>query len=211
MYDAILFDLDGTLVDSSEGILNAAKETMMELEMEPLSDEEIRSCIGPPIGETLGKMAGFTESDKKRFYEVFRPAYRDKYLFQCSLYPGMVSLLEDFRGQGLRLGIATNKRDDSTRLLLDYLRIADLFDVVVAQDRNQVRSKSDMILDALLILGIDKNQAVMIGDTQSDLDAAKGAGVNFIGVRYGFGFKESMVSGYEFVDSVDDLRNSLLG
>jgi phosphoglycolate phosphatase len=210
MYKAVLFDLDGTVVDSSEGILNSAKEALAELGMDVPSDDEIRSCIGPPIGETLEKVVGFSQLEKKRFYELFRSVYKDKYLFQCSLYPGMTELLKELRKSNCLLGIATNKRIDTTKLLLDQFGIIDLFDVVVSQDRNEIKNKSDMISDALLNLMVDRNDAVMIGDSQNDLDAAKGAGVSFIGVCYGFGFKEPIKEEIELVDSVEDLRDLLI-
>ena len=75
MYKAILFDLDGTLVDSSEGILNAAKEAISRMGQEPPSDYEIKSCIGLPIGETLESIMKWNESQKEEFYNIFRPIY----------------------------------------------------------------------------------------------------------------------------------------
>ena len=210
MYKAVLFDLDGTIVDSSEGILKATKETLEKLGTDIPTDDQIRSCIGPPIGETLGTMLGFSEMDKTRFYEVFRPIYRDKYLFQCSLYPDVVSLLRELRINGCLIGIATNKRIDTTKLLLNHLGIIDLFDVIVAQDRDEIRNKSDMILDSLSNLKVECGNAVMIGDAQNDLDAAMNAGVDFIGVRYGFGFKNPIDNNIKLVDSIVDLSELLL-
>ena len=125
MYKAVLFDLDGTIVDSSEGILNSSKETLSLLGIEVPPDGEIRSCIGPPIGETLEKVVGFSQSEKKRFYEVFRSLYKEKYLFQCSVYPGMIDLLKDLKKRNCHVGIATNKMIDTTKLLLDHLGVAD--------------------------------------------------------------------------------------
>ena len=81
--------------------------------------------------------------------------------------------------------------------------------MVVAQDRNEIRNKSDMISDVLSNLKVDRGDAVMVGDSQNDLDAAKCAEVSFIGVRYGFGFKEPIEEEIELADSVDDLRELL--
>jgi len=134
MFKAVLFDLDGTLVDSSEGILNATKETLSRLGMAPPSDDEIKSCIGPPLGETLESIMRWSGSQKKEFYDVFRPIYRDKYVFQCKLYPGIEQLLIELQEKGVLVGIATNKRNDSTELLLQHLGIYGLFDTVIAQD-----------------------------------------------------------------------------
>jgi len=92
---------------------------------------------------------------------------------------------------------------------LQHIGMSELFDVVIAQDRDSIRDKSNMILDALEALHVGKGESVMVGDSLSDLNAAKDAGVEFIGVRYGFGLKEP-VEGIKLVDTVDDLRSSLL-
>ena len=210
MYKTVLFDLDGTLVDSSEGIVNAAKEALSRLGMNPPSDDEIKSCIGPPLGETLESIMGWSESEKKEFYDIFRPVYKDKYVFQCELYPGIEQLLKELKEKGILVGIATNKRKDSTESLLQYLEIDYLFDTVIAQDQQTIRNKKDMILDALKSLQSGKENAVMIGDSIGDLNAAKDAGVRFIGVHYGFGFKEEVEDNVEIVDSVDELKLLLL-
>ena len=210
MFKAVLFDLDGTLVNSSEGILNATKETLFRLGMEPPSDDEIRSCIGPPVGETLQLIMKWSESQKKEFYEIFRPIYRDKYVFQCEIYPGILQLLEELKKRNLLVGIATNKRNESTDSLLRHLGIERIFDVVIAQDRKMIRNKADMILDALKLLQTDIDDTVMIGDSVGDYKAAQGVGVSFIGVRYGFGFKETIDEDIELVDSTEELLRLLL-
>lgn len=209
MLKAVLFDLDGTLVDSSEGILNASREALVSLNITDVTDEEITACIGPPIGESLGQLMGFSDVQKREFYDIFRPLYRDKYLFQCALYPGIDSLIKELKSIGLLLGIVTNKKKDSTILLLDHLELSGLFDVVIAQD-TVVREKSLLIIKALDYLHVGKEEAVMVGDSTNDLDAAYGAGVDFIGVRYGFGLKKSLAEGIHVVDTVDQLKDSIL-
>ena len=211
MYKAILFDLDGTLIDSSEGILAAVKETFDVLHIDPLSDDEIKSCIGPPIGETLQKLVGFSDSEKKEFYGVFRSLYKEKYLYRCEIYPGIISLLDELREKGSFVGIATNKRKDSTEDLLDHLAIVDRFDIVVAQDGVFIREKASMVAEAMDLLNVVKEDTVLIGDSISDLNAAKKAEIGFIGVRYGFGFKEDLDESYEFVGTVEELRSLLIG
>jgi phosphoglycolate phosphatase len=210
MHKFVLFDLDGTLVDSSEGILEAVKETLGIMEIEPPTDDEIKSCIGPPIGDSLGVKFGYSSEDIKEFYNIFRPIYKNKHLFKCRLYPGIVPLLEELKSIGCLIGIATNKRKDSTAILLDRLAIADLFYIVIAQEIETTRNKSEMISEALDSLNIEKKDVVLIGDATSDLDAAEEAKIDFIGVRYGFGFKKPVNPPYEIVDTVEELRSLLI-
>jgi len=210
MHKVVLFDLDGTLVDSSEGILDAVKETLGIMGIEPPSDDGIRSCIGPPIGDSLGMRFGYSSKDVKEFYDVFRPVYRDKHLFKCRIYPGIVPILKELKNNGCFIGIATNKRKDSTAILIDHLDIADLFDVVIAQEIDKTRKKSVMITESLNSLKIEKQDVILIGDAMSDLETAKEAGIDFIGVRYGYGFKEPVDSPYLIADTVEELRSLLM-
>lgn len=188
MYNSIIFDLDGTLVDSSEGIVNAALETLEILEYPLMAREEIRSCIGPPLGEALIKKLGYAESEISVFNNVFRDLYKNKYLMEVTVYDGIMQLLEHLKGR-YRLSIATNKRYDYTDTMLKNLNLLRYFDTVEGSDFEGKLTKKDLINRCILKSDVSREETVMIGDTTNDAYAAKDCEVDFIAVLYGMGFK----------------------
>lgn len=206
----VIFDLDGTLIDSSEGIVHAVLETIEELDYEPLSEEFIESCIGPPIGDSIGSRVGYTPEQIKRFYEVFRPLYKTKYLMECTVYPGITELLKALRTRGIKTAIATNKREDYTKTLLDNLGLSENLDYIEAMDMEGKLKKADLIGNCISASGCSVKDAVMVGDADSDLNAAKACGVDFIGVRYGFGFRTLENPSFDMAETVEELSRMLL-
>ncbi len=209
-YDVAIFDLDGTLIDSSVGIVHAVKDTIEQLGYDTLSDDFIKSCIGPPIGDSIGSKVGYTKEQIDDFYQIFRPIYKDKYLNECVIYPGINALLVDLREHGVITSIATNKRVDYTLKLLKDIGLFQLFDSVNAMDMDAKKKKSDLITDCINSNPEhDRNRFVMIGDTENDMNAAVECGVDVIGVRYGFGFKEPL-DGIQFANDAKELRDLLI-
>lgn len=188
MYKSIIFDLDGTLVDSSKGIVNAAMETLKILEYPPMTEEEIKSCIGPPLGRTLIEKLGYAESEISGFNRVFRDLYKNKYLMEVTVYNGIIQLLEHLRGK-YRLSVATNKRYDYTDTMLKNLELLHYFDTVEGSDFEGKLTKKDLIDGCVLKSNISREKTVMIGDTTNDAFAARACGIDFIAVLYGMGFK----------------------
>ncbi|MCL2607756.1 MAG: HAD hydrolase-like protein [Methanomassiliicoccaceae archaeon] len=212
LYDVVIFDLDGTLIDSSEGIINAAKRTISELGFQEMSCDEIKACIGPPIGESIVKRNGYGEAELKRFNSVFRELYKNEHLMEAKSYPGMIELLEDM-GRYAFVSIATNKRIDYTTTLLERMGISEMCDEIQALDMEGRLKKKDLVENCIKASGInDRERIVVIGDTDTDAMAAKECGVGFIGVTFGFGFKErSDVTYGHAADDARSLRDLLFG
>ena len=208
-FSTAIFDLDGTLVDSSVGIVKAVKRTISELGLDELGTEEIKRCIGPPIGDSLGGMYGYSKDTIDHFYKVFRPIYRDEYLMDCQVYPGIEALLSNLRKNGYRLGVATNKREDYASLLLERIGISEYFDTIRAKDVDNKYTKKDLIRLCMEDVLSSPSETVMIGDTMDDLNAAAQASVVFIGVTYGFGFRKGQVD-ESYADSPEDLQRLLI-
>lgn len=209
-YSLVIFDLDGTLIDSSEGIIRAVSETIRELKLEYLSPEFIRSCIGPPIGDSIGSKIGYSPEQIDAFYKVFRPIYKEKYLMDCTIYPGVVELLKKLRASGIKTAIATNKRKDYTKTLLDNLKLTLLFDAIEAVDMEGKLTKTDLVGNCMRRLSCPGEGTIMVGDARSDYDAASAWGIDFIGVKYGFGFCDDCLTEFNIVDSVSDLEKVIL-
>jgi len=211
MTSAVIFDLDGTLIDSAPGIIKAAIDTLNELGYPQMSWDEIESCIGPPIGDSIGKKMGYTKDQIKEFYEVFRPLYKTKYLMECTIYPGIEDLLENLKELGFLLGVATNKREDYAKNLLDELDLTKYFNIICAMDMDSKSNKEDLIMNCINSLNARKENTTMIGDSENDHSAAIQCGVEFIAAMYGFGFKDHTPENCKTVYKVEELRPLLLG
>lgn len=211
-YDAVIFDLDGTLIDSSEGIVHAAEEAMEALGYPEMSRDELTSYIGPPIGNSIIERNGFGETELKKFNSVFRELYKNKYLMEAEIYPGIEKLLQDI-GQTAFVGIATNKRRDYATVLLDNLGMSRMCDEIQGLDAEERLGKRDLIENCIKASGAeDRRRIVVIGDTRTDMCAARECAVDFIGVTFGFGFKDTQDIEYgRAVKDVGSLRNALFG
>ena len=209
MYRAVIFDLDGTLVDSSEGIIRATEESLRILGYPAMSHDDIRSCIGPPIGNSIIERNGLGKDELAKFNTVFRDLYKNKYLMDVSVYPSIMDLLRDL-GKHHFIGIATNKRIDYTETLLKNLGIADHCDTVEGLDMEETLSKEDLVLRCIGSSGAKTCEIIMVGDTLSDSSAAERCGIDFVGVTFGFGFKTAGDVKYgRAADSVQELRELL--
>ena len=207
-YRTVIFDLDGTLVDSSDGIIRATEETLDILGYPAMSHAEIRSYIGPPIGNSIIERNGLGADALKEFNKVFRDIYKNKYLMNATVYHGIMGLLSDLSDRFV--GVATNKRIDYTMILLEKIGISAYCDIIEGLDMDGTLKKRDLIERCAEASGDSRDRIVMIGDTRSDMDAAKECGIDFIGVTYGFGFKcaEDIEYGYA-AENVQSLRDML--
>ena len=210
-YDAVIFDLDGTIIDSSEGIINSAEETIRELGYPEMSREEIRSYIGPPIGNSIIARNGFGDKELKRFNSIFREKYKNEHLMEAYVYPGMMELLSDM-GSVSFVAIATNKRIDYTITLLDNMKISPLCDEIQGLDMEGRLKKKDLVENCIRASGTnDRSRIVVVGDGKTDASAAEECGTDFIGVLFGFGFKDKTDVTYgRAAEDVRALRDILL-
>ncbi len=191
MVKAVLFDFDGTLADSSPGIFHTALYTVRSLGItREYSDEEMRKFIGPPLRMCFSVAFGLDESLLDSAVRIYREEYRKRGMFMMSLYPGMEELLRRLRKEGFKLAVATFKGEVLVRQCLENLGILSLFDAVSGSNEVETRTKSDIIRHALADMGVDADEAVMVGDTPTDRTGAEEAGTSFIGVSYGFGFRK---------------------
>jgi len=210
-YDAVIFDLDGTVIDSSEGIVHAAEETIHGLEYPEISREELISYIGPPIGNSIIARYGFDENELNRFNSLFRELYKNEHLMKVKIYSGVMNLLRDIRKKAF-VGIATNKRIDYTMTLLNNIGVSEMCDDIQGLDLEGKLEKKNLIENCIGASGVkDRSKIVVVGDTETDMYAAKECGVNFIGVTFGFGFKKKEDVTYGCAaEDVKSLRDILL-
>lgn len=185
----VLFDLDGTLIDSAPAILASYRDAFAALGCTPVRAID-DSIVGPPLAETLQLL---TASKDAALLDALAAAFKDSYdgggYRHTAVYGGVVAMLDELAAAGCRLGIATNKRLHPTALILDQFGWAPYFDAVYALDRFTPRlpDKATMIARLLADLGIAREQAVYIGDRAEDGLAADANGLAFVAASWGYG------------------------
>lgn len=188
-YPCVIFDLDGTLVDTSEGIGKAFDRAASRMDLAIPSSEEKKELIGPPVKESFRRLYGLSEADARRGAELFREEYaKPERIAETSLYPGVIDLLRHLFECGTVLAVATNKRTDCALAILHRFGINGLFTVVCGSEPGTFEGKGEILSRCLAGLGVRGRGALLIGDTMTDLVAAEDNGLDFLAVSYGFGF-----------------------
>ena len=187
-YDAVIFDLDGTLLDTSEGISGSVGHVIKTLGLEPVSNEVMRSFIGPPIQKSFARVYGLSEEEANNAADLFRARYKDRDLLLARPYNGIIEAIKALSDAGIKSGVATYKRQDYAERILTHFGFDRVCDVICGSDAAQKLTKRDIIENAIKALGADKDRVVMVGDSDNDAIGADEIGVDFLGVTYGFGF-----------------------
>lgn len=189
-YEVVVFDVDGTLLDTSEGVLAAVSYAIKESSLPELSEEEMKTFIGPPIQDSLAKHYDLTPEQVQSIAEVFRDRYKGDDLLKAEPYEGIYQVFEELQAMGIRLAVATYKRQDYATRILEHFGFDKYTKILYGADNQNKLKKKDIIEKCMLDLGVhDYSKAVMIGDSDNDAIGAKGLGMDFIGVTYGFGFQ----------------------
>ena len=189
-FKAVAFDLDGTILDTSAGILASIKHTIQKFGLKPLEEDQLRRFIGPPIQNSFAKYYGLEGSALKEAAAVFRDRYKTEDLLKAVPYEGIYDVFEALCQNGIKLVIATYKREDYAVALLQHFEFHKYTNIMCGSDFEGSLQKKDILENALRSAGIsDYGEAVMVGDTDNDAVGAESIGAAFIGVTYGFGFR----------------------
>lgn len=175
--------------------------------------EIMRKFIGPPLGNMI--RATYPEMKQETLEELIR-FYRDYYnrrgVFENTVYPGIMELLARLRQAGAKLAVATSKPATPTKQVMDYFHLGERFDYISAEsDSEYGNGKEGLILPVLEQSGVPASRAIMVGDTKYDAAGARRAGIDFVGVLYGFGTREEMEreQAANFAETVDALEEFL--
>ena len=185
---AVIFDLDGTLLDTSEGVMRSLQYMIEKLGYDPIPEEMYRTFIGPPIHQRMKEVYGISDAEAEVAMHTFRNHYLEGDIFYASHYNGMKELLQSLREEGYLLGVCTYKREDQAQVLLEEKGLAEHFHVIHGQDREGKLSKAEVLQLTMKDLGVEPAETVMVGDAYTDAVGAEGAGAHFLGVTFGFGF-----------------------
>ena len=208
-YDAVLLDFDGTIADTGKGIYDSVRYAVRAMGFDPLPEEVVHTFIGPPVFSSFKRALNLSDEDSATAVEKYRESYMNGGIYRLSFYDGMEKLLNDIKKSGIKLAVASSKPENFIIEILRYLKISDLFDFISAPESDKApESKTALVERAVKALGIDKSKAVMIGDRYFDIEGAKEAKVDSIGVTFGFGDRNELVnSGADYIaDSTEDIR-----
>ncbi len=188
-YSCVVFDLDGTLMDTYPGVVVSFTKTEQELGLRHLSQQELCTVIGPALEDSFFRLYGLEGEDNQRALDTFNRLYATmEGAGNSPFYPGMLEMLRELKAQGCKLAIATMKPWMFTRICLESKDVTELFDAVACYQDNSGLSKGQLIEQTLQQMGQSPQNAVMVGDTASDCNGAAEAGLDFVGVTWGFGF-----------------------
>lgn len=214
-WTSVLFDLDGTILDSAPGILRSLKDTFANVGVPIPPDSELIHYVGPPLIDSLRNRAGFDEAKAAEVLALYRKDYRKDGIFDAAIFPGMVGLLSSLKDSGVSLALATSKPEAQALRALDHFELRQFFDVVAGATEDETRSsKADIIAHALEEMrsrGSNLEATVMVGDRIYDIEGAAANGVPTIIVEWGYGSPEEATGAMATVFSADRLRELLLG
>ncbi len=188
-YKAVIFDLDGTLADTAEGVKKSIEYTVSQMKLPSLGDREMEGLIGPPIYNSLKEKFHLSDEAAQIGTSIFRNVYKEKFLLCARLYPKVMETLAALKSQGICLGVATYKREDYAVKLLAGLGISKYFIAIKGADYENKLTKRDIIKNCMDNIGLPREEYLYIGDTIHDAKGAEACGIDFIGVTHGFGFK----------------------
>ena len=192
MKKTVLFDLDGTLTDSGEGIINCATLALRHFGLPIPAYEDMRTFVGPPLHDSFVRF-GVPADQTDEAIRVYRSRYVPTGMFENTPYPGVRELLEKLRAEGYTLYVATSKPEEMAVTILEKFDLAKYFCRICGASIDSSRSTKDAVIAYLLESSGAKEDMVMVGDTKYDILGAKTHGIPAIGVSWGYGKAEEMV------------------
>ena len=191
-FKVVVFDVDGTLLDTSEGVKESVKYTIRKHGLKELDDVMLSTFIGPPIQDSFARVYGLSGDILQELATTFRNRYKDVDLLKAIPYDGIYDLMQKFLEADIKIAIATYKRQDYASAIMEHFGFDKYTDIIYGADHENKLKKRGIIEMALKDSGVtDYKEAVMIGDSDNDAIGAEGIGVEFVGVTYGFGFKNA--------------------
>lgn len=202
----ILFDLDGTICNTEEGIVNCALFALSAGNHPAPSPEKLRGFIGPPLLNSFTDICGLTETQGMAAIQKFRERYREKGMYEQRLYPGIRELFEELTQRGHRLYVATSKVEHFALQILEGHGVDRFFEVIRGSTPDgSLSEKADIIADILKDIPAGE-KALMVGDTRFDILGAKENGIESVAVGYGFAAPGELSEAEYYCETVEDLR-----
>lgn len=215
-WTCVLWDVDGTIVDASDGILRRLTIALEHFGKQPPTRAELVHWIGPPMYESFQVNVGMTPAEASEavsFYRVL--GKQDGYTTGAKLFPGVGDLIRDIAAAGIPQATASSKPEIQVAALMDHFDLSPSLTAIVGAtpDEKTLSAKSDIVAEALRRLqaaGADTSRPVLVGDRHHDVEGGGEQGVPVIFVRWGFSWPHESDGAQAAVDDVDQLRALLL-
>lgn len=195
MYRAILFDLDGTLTASAEGITKSVQYALHRLGIEEPDLYKLEAFIGPPLLDQFMEAYGMDQATAGQAVGYYRERYTRQGIYENRPYEGIRELLQELKERGYILGVASSKPIVYVRQILEYFQLTSFFTVIEGSQMDGSRvTKGDVIREAIRRLQMEDQlgQVVMVGDRRHDILGAREVGIDCVAVAYGYGSMEEL-------------------
>ncbi|SHM70071.1 HAD hydrolase-like protein [Ruminococcus flavefaciens] len=191
-FDTLLFDLDGTLTDSTEGILKCMEHALVTMGYEV--PEDTNKFLGPPLYQSFAEFCGMNEAQVNEAVRIFRERYSVTGLFENRVYDGIPEMLERLKNAGKRLMVATSKPEVYAVRIFERFGLSQFFEIVGGANINGTRNYKDEVIEYVLAqAGItDRSRVLMIGDRKQDVEGAHKTGLKCMGILWGYGSIEEL-------------------
>lgn len=189
-YKIVVFDVDGTLLDTREGVVASVQYTIQKYNLKRLTEEELETFIGPPIQNSFKKFYKLKQEEIQQLASTFREHYKAEDLLKARPYKGIYEMMDILRRKNIKIAVATYKRQDYAIKILEHFGFNKYSNILYGSDIEGKLTKKDIIQKCMDDFKVtDYSRAVMVGDSDNDAIGAYSLGMDFIGVTYGFGFK----------------------
>ena len=200
----LIFDIDGTLFDTKEGILRTFKG-ILDSRGIAHDEDSLNGVIGPPVFDSFVNKFGMTDAHAKEATIKYRKLYVEEYIGLSRPYDDAFATLERLRSDGHYLAIATMKTRPQMDALNGIYHIYEMVDTIETASGNGDKGKADMIKEIMNITGKCGEEVFMVGDTNGDFEAAGSNGVCFIGAVYGYGFSKEKKYPFQTIDKMEQI------
>ncbi len=192
--DMVVFDMDGTVIDTSGDLVVTANEARDQMGLPPLSTQLIHSCVGDALLPLIEKLFHDAPDRIQEAIRVFQQTYKRHVLGNTVPYPDIGTVFQELRKQGIRVGILSNKPSELVRIPLYHFNLSPLLHFIYGGDSFRERKPSPRPIQRILVhFSLEPHRCVMVGDAPSDILAGREAGTRTIAVTYGFSSEQSLV------------------
>jgi phosphoglycolate phosphatase len=213
----LIFDLDGTLIDSAPDLCQAMNKILAENGRRPVTLDEVKSFVGDGMLTMMQRALAATgnplpDNETFRIFQKFVGYYRDLPAAQEQIYPHVRETLENFIAKGVKLGLCTNKQETATKRLLKDLDMARYFTFVAGGDTFALhKPHPDHVKGVVEKMGVPALGCVMVGDSVNDVSSAKGNDIPCLIVTHGYGFEVEELGAAALIEGIDQLPAALQG